>query len=117
MYLKFTYFFCFQSCIVAIVVPDVDVIKCWALENRIPGTLSVLCNNPDVKQLILQDMLAWGKECGLSSFEQVRLFINFVFLGWMRFFSYLLHSVLSAIRSQHCASIANRIITERLAAS
>lgn len=62
----------FQSCIVAIVVPDVDVVKCWALENRIPGTLSVLCNNPEVKQLIMQDMIAWGKEAGLSSFEQVR---------------------------------------------
>lgn len=62
----------FQSCIVAIVVPDVDVVKCWALENRIPGTLSVLCNNPEVKQLIMQDMIAWGKEAGLSSFEQVK---------------------------------------------
>ncbi|XP_077284465.1 long-chain-fatty-acid--CoA ligase 6 isoform X2 [Arctopsyche grandis] len=61
-----------KSCIVAIVVPDVDVVKCWALENKIPGTLSVLCNNPEVKQLILQDMVAWGKEAGLSSFEQIK---------------------------------------------
>lgn len=56
----------------AIVVPDVEVIKHWAVENNIPGTLSVLCSNPDVKQLILNDMLAWGKEYGLKSFEQVR---------------------------------------------
>lgn len=60
-----------QSCVVAIVVPDVEVIKHWAVENNIPGTLSVLCSNPDVKQLILNDMLAWGKEYGLKSFEQV----------------------------------------------
>ncbi|XP_068914100.1 long-chain-fatty-acid--CoA ligase 5 isoform X2 [Tenebrio molitor] len=61
-----------KSCIIAIVVPDVDVIKCWASENGIPGTLSVLCNNDDVKQLIQDDMIAWGKEAGLKSFEQVK---------------------------------------------
>lgn len=55
-------------------VPDVDVVKCWAQENNIPGTLSVLCNNPDVKQLIMDDMIAWGKEAGLKSFEQVTKF-------------------------------------------
>ena len=56
----------------AIVVPDVDTIKSWATENGIPGTLSVLCANIDVKQLILDDMTEWGKECGLKSFEQVK---------------------------------------------
>ena len=60
-----------QSCIVAVVVPDVDVIKSWACENRIPGTLSVLCAHPEVKQLIMDDMISWGKEAGLKSFEQV----------------------------------------------
>ncbi|XP_045476219.1 long-chain-fatty-acid--CoA ligase 5 isoform X2 [Harmonia axyridis] len=61
-----------KSCIVAIVVPDVDVIKCWAQENSIPGTLSVLCNNPEVKQLIFDDMIVWGKDAGLKSFEQIK---------------------------------------------
>ncbi|GLV39486.1 uncharacterized protein CBL_09627 [Carabus blaptoides fortunei] len=61
-----------KSCIVGIVVPDVDVIKCWATENQIPGTLSVLCNHPEVKQLIFDDMVSWGKEAGLKSFEQVK---------------------------------------------
>ncbi|KAK0094955.1 hypothetical protein PV326_009550 [Microctonus aethiopoides] len=61
-----------KSCVVAIVVPDVDVVKCWASENRIPGTLSVLCANPEVKRLIHDDMIAWGKEAGLRSFEQVK---------------------------------------------
>ncbi|XP_066589517.1 long-chain-fatty-acid--CoA ligase 6 isoform X2 [Prorops nasuta] len=61
-----------KSCVVGIVVPDVDVVKCWASENGIPGTLSVLCNNPEVKRLILDDMLAWGKDAGLKSFEQVK---------------------------------------------
>lgn len=56
----------------AIVVPNVDVIKSWAMENNIPGTLTVLCNDANVKELIVADMLAWGKEGGLKSFEQVR---------------------------------------------
>lgn len=62
----------FQSCIIAIVVPEVDVIKSWAQENGISGTLSVLCANPEVKKLIMDDMTAWGKDAGLKSFEQVR---------------------------------------------
>ncbi|KAJ8941580.1 hypothetical protein NQ314_010355, partial [Rhamnusium bicolor] len=61
-----------KSCIIAIVVPDVDVIKCWAQENGIPGTFSVLCNNSEVKQLIFDDMISWGKEAGLKSFEQIK---------------------------------------------
>lgn len=66
----------FQSCIVAIVVPDVEVIKRWASQNRIPGTFSVLCNNPDIKNLILNDILQLGREAGLKSFEQVRNLSN-----------------------------------------
>lgn len=70
-----------KSCIIAIVIPDVDVVKCWAVENGIPGTLSVLCANPEVKKLILDDMLAWGREAGLKSFEQVISYSVFVSLG------------------------------------
>ncbi|XP_001949298.1 long-chain-fatty-acid--CoA ligase 5 [Acyrthosiphon pisum] len=61
-----------KSCIIAIVVPMVDVIKTWAHENGISGTLSVLCANPEVKKLIMDDMTAWGKDGGLKSFEQVK---------------------------------------------
>lgn len=63
-----------KSCIVAIVVPDVEVLKAWAAENNIPGTLTVLCNNAEVKNLILNDMVSLGKEYGLKSFEQVSIF-------------------------------------------
>lgn len=54
-------------------VPVVDVIKSWAQENGISGTLSVLCANAEVKKLIMDDMTAWGKDGGLKSFEQVSL--------------------------------------------
>lgn len=68
--------FRFQSCIIAIVVPVVEVIKSWAQENGISGTLSVLCANPEVKKLIIDDMTAWGKDAGLKSFEQVFISLN-----------------------------------------
>jgi long-chain acyl-CoA synthetase len=59
-------------------VPNVDVVKCWALENNIPGTLSILCANLEVKKLILNDMLYWGKDAGLKSFEQVGTMIKII---------------------------------------
>lgn len=61
-----------KSCVVAVVVPDVEVLKTWAQENNIRGTLTVLCNNMAVKELILNDMLDLGKQYGLKSFEQVK---------------------------------------------
>lgn len=62
---------------VSIVVPSVDALKSWAHDNHIPGTLSVLCNNAKVKELILNDMLNWGKQSGLKSFEQVCICIDY----------------------------------------
>jgi len=61
-----------KSCVIAIVVPDVEALKEWAVENDIPGTLSVLCNDARVKTLIMNDMIALGKKADLKSFEQVK---------------------------------------------
>ncbi|XP_066956154.1 long-chain-fatty-acid--CoA ligase 1 isoform X2 [Macrobrachium rosenbergii] len=61
-----------KSCVVAIIVPDVEAVKEWAKEQEIPGTLSVLCANPHVKQLIMDDITNLGKAAGLKSFEQVK---------------------------------------------
>ena len=58
----------------AIVVPNVEAVKTWAVSNNVPGTLTVLCNNQEVKQLVMSDMIALGKEAGLKSFEQVKFF-------------------------------------------
>lgn len=55
----------------AVVIPNVDVLKSWAQENQIPGTLTVLCNNFKVKKLVIDDMVNWGKLSVLKSFEQV----------------------------------------------
>lgn len=63
-----------QSCIVAIVVPKVEVVKSWAFENNIEGTFSVLCAHPEVKKLIMDDMITWGKDAGLKGFELVSIY-------------------------------------------
>lgn len=65
-------------------MPDVEVLKHWAFENDVPGTLTVLCNNPEVKHLILNDMISLGKEFGLKSFEQVSQIFIYLRLGRLR---------------------------------
>ena len=54
------------------VVPNVETLKEWATENNISGTLTVLCEDPVVKDFIMDDILRLGREARLSSFEQVR---------------------------------------------
>lgn len=66
-----------QSFIIAIVIPDVQVIKRWAMEHGMPGTLSDLCESEEVKRFILEDLAVWAKEAGLKSFEQVTEYISY----------------------------------------
>ncbi|KAK7575580.1 hypothetical protein V9T40_011866 [Parthenolecanium corni] len=61
-----------KSNIIAIVVPDVHVVKSWALEHDMNSTLSELCENEQVKSLIMEDMAVWAKDAGLKPFEQVK---------------------------------------------
>lgn len=61
-----------KSCTVAVIVPDVENVKYYAAEHGIAGTLSVLCNMPEIKQLIMNDITDLGKKGGLKSFEQVK---------------------------------------------
>ncbi|XP_071548501.1 long-chain-fatty-acid--CoA ligase 1 isoform X1 [Panulirus ornatus] len=61
-----------KSSVVGIIVPEVEAVKEWAREQEIPGTLSVLCANPHVKQLIMDDITNLGKAAGIKSFEQVK---------------------------------------------
>ena len=60
-----------KSCVIAVIVPDVENVKYYALENGISGTLSVLCNDPTIKKLIMDDIVELGKKAGLKTFEQV----------------------------------------------
>lgn len=74
---------------VAIVVPEVESVKGWAREQDIPGTLSVLCANPHVKQLIMDDITNLGKAAGLKSFEQVGALGSEAVLLWRVIFYWL----------------------------
>ncbi|XP_041756900.1 long-chain-fatty-acid--CoA ligase 1-like [Coregonus clupeaformis] len=61
-----------QGHLIGIVVPDPEVFIDWVKERGIVGTYEELCQNPDVKKEVLEDMTAVGKEAGLKSFEQVK---------------------------------------------
>uniref|UniRef100_H3CZQ7 Long-chain-fatty-acid--CoA ligase n=1 Tax=Tetraodon nigroviridis TaxID=99883 RepID=H3CZQ7_TETNG len=61
-----------QSYLVGIVVPDPEVFVGWAKERGLMGSYKELCQNPDVKNAVLENMRALGKEAGLKSFEQVK---------------------------------------------
>lgn len=56
---------------VAIVVPDPDFVKPWAVKNGKPDDILQLCQDKELKKIILEDMLAIGKQAQLKGFEQV----------------------------------------------
>ncbi|KAM9837104.1 long-chain-fatty-acid--CoA ligase 5 [Aulostomus maculatus] len=61
-----------QSCLVAIVVPDSEVLPDLAKKLGCQGSVEDLCKNMKIKKAILSDMTRLGKEAGLKSFEQVK---------------------------------------------
>uniref|UniRef100_A0A4W5RBJ8 Arachidonate--CoA ligase n=1 Tax=Hucho hucho TaxID=62062 RepID=A0A4W5RBJ8_9TELE len=61
-----------KSHLIGIVVPDPEVFNDWVKERGIIGSYKELCQHPDVKKAVLEDMTAIGKEAGLKSFEQVK---------------------------------------------
>ncbi|EDM04428.1 acyl-CoA synthetase long-chain family member 6, isoform CRA_a [Rattus norvegicus] len=58
--------------LVGIVVPDPEVMPCWAQKKGIEGNYQELCKSKELKKAILDDMVMLGKESGLHSFEQVK---------------------------------------------
>lgn len=62
-----------KTCLIGIIVPDPEVLPSEAKNKlNIQGTMEELCKNPEVKKMVLDDMVAVGKEAGLYSFEQVK---------------------------------------------
>ncbi|PWA65218.1 long-chain acyl-CoA synthetase 6 [Artemisia annua] len=60
----------FNSCLVAIVSVDPDVLKAWAAKEGIKfESLEQLCNDPRTRTAVLADMDAAGKEAQLRGFE------------------------------------------------
>uniref|UniRef100_A0A3B4G9X7 Arachidonate--CoA ligase n=1 Tax=Pundamilia nyererei TaxID=303518 RepID=A0A3B4G9X7_9CICH len=65
-----------QSYLIGIVVPDPEVFVDWAKDRGFVGSYEELCQNPDVKKAVLEDMNAVGREARLNSFEQVSKLIE-----------------------------------------
>ncbi|XP_060950914.1 long-chain-fatty-acid--CoA ligase 5 isoform X2 [Limanda limanda] len=61
-----------QSCLVAVVVPDPDVLPDLGKSLGCTGSVEELCKRTEIKKAILSDMTRLGKEAGLKSFEQVK---------------------------------------------
>uniref|UniRef100_A0A4W4GPR7 Long-chain-fatty-acid--CoA ligase n=1 Tax=Electrophorus electricus TaxID=8005 RepID=A0A4W4GPR7_ELEEL len=61
-----------QSCLVAIIVPDPEVLPAWAEKLGVKGSLQELCKNQQIKKAVLSDLVKLGREAGLKSFEQVK---------------------------------------------
>lgn len=62
-----------QAALVAIIVPDRDVLLHWAKSNRLGDQSSEeLCKNPQVKNHILQSLVKYGKANDLKGFENVK---------------------------------------------
>ncbi|XP_054656807.1 long-chain-fatty-acid--CoA ligase 5 [Dunckerocampus dactyliophorus] len=61
-----------QAFLVAVVVPDPEVLPGFAKNLGCQGSMEELCNNKEVKKAVLSDMISLGKEAGLKSFEQVK---------------------------------------------
>ncbi|EDO46361.1 predicted protein, partial [Nematostella vectensis] len=61
-----------RSFLVAVVVPDAEVLEAWAEKKGIRGDLKRLCQNKTVHQRIFESMVKVGEESQLNSLEKVR---------------------------------------------
>jgi long-chain acyl-CoA synthetase len=62
-----------KSCLIAIVVPDMEVVSKWQNQQNLGKlTCAELCQNQTFKKAVLDDLNALGKKAGLKSFEQVK---------------------------------------------
>jgi len=68
----FVYGDSFQSVLVAIVIPDSDVLFPWAKQHGIEADMEALCENPKVKEFILSEMDKTAKLAKLHGFEWVK---------------------------------------------
>jgi long-chain acyl-CoA synthetase len=62
----------FKRYLVAIVVPDPDVLFPYAKEKGLPEDLPALCKNDSIKKLIFDDLTATAKDAKLHGFEFVK---------------------------------------------
>jgi len=61
-----------KASLVAIVVPENASLEQWARKHHVKGNVMDLCDDPRVKQAVLDDLHDLGKKDGLKTFEQVK---------------------------------------------
>lgn len=62
-----------QSCLVGVVVPDPDVLPKFAHDKlKLSGTYEELCQTPEVKKSILENLTELGRKSGLTSLEIIK---------------------------------------------
>eukprot|EP00191_Tetraselmis_sp_GSL018_P008721 CAMPEP_0177602204 /NCGR_PEP_ID=MMETSP0419_2-20121207/14728_1 /TAXON_ID=582737 /ORGANISM="Tetraselmis sp., Strain GSL018" /LENGTH=629 /DNA_ID=CAMNT_0019095641 /DNA_START=249 /DNA_END=2135 /DNA_ORIENTATION=+ len=62
----------YETALVAIVVPMEDKVKQWAKSNKVEGDFAALCENEQVKKMMLDGLMETGKAAGLKGFEMVK---------------------------------------------
>ena len=66
---SFVYGDSLRSYLVAIVVPDPEVVGPWAENRGLPTDPEALCGLPELNQAVLEDVIAQGRKAGLKGFE------------------------------------------------
>lgn len=61
-----------KPCLMAVVVPDEEVVKEFAQSNGLPSDLRLFCQSQKAREVILQDMIVMGKKNNLKGFEQAK---------------------------------------------
>mmetsp|Transcript_1526 Transcript_1526/g.3434 ORF Transcript_1526/g.3434 Transcript_1526/m.3434 type:complete len:96 (-) Transcript_1526:209-496(-) len=49
-----------------------DKVKQWAKSNKVEGDFAALCENEQVKKMMLDGLMETGKAAGLKGFEMVK---------------------------------------------
>ncbi|RWS09282.1 long-chain-fatty-acid--CoA ligase 6-like isoform X5 [Dinothrombium tinctorium] len=62
----------YKSSVVAIVVPEKEVLSAWARKNEVSGPLVDVCKDERARKAVLDDMRRIGTIDGLRSFEQAK---------------------------------------------
>ncbi|XP_059142723.1 long-chain-fatty-acid--CoA ligase 5-like [Physella acuta] len=72
----------FKTVLMAVIVPDQLYIEKWVQNNpQFPANLEEFCKHPQAKDIVLGDMIEYGKKSGLKGFEQVKD----IYLEWNMF--------------------------------
>jgi len=60
----------FKNACVCVVFPEEDWVNRWARTNNVTGSFEELCNNAELRKVVLADMLRLATEKKLSSLEK-----------------------------------------------